>query len=230
MVHASDNLYSFGSASLRASVVYAATGAINTSDAAAKKIRGEPSEPEIRAWARVRPKVFQWNAAVAAKGDEGARLHLGYVAQEVAAAFRAEGLDPERYALFCSDEIMETRPVSQTRLVTRPVTRRTRRRREEIEICAGQPVLRIREDDIDEPVVRDVTVCDEAGETVLDAAGQPMTHPVTEVETVEITEIKDTEVPTGEKRHGLRYDQCLVMEIAYLRSRLGVTDAGDAPS
>ena len=34
-----------------------------------------------------------------------ARLHVGVTAQDVAAAFAAEGLDAERYALFCADEV-----------------------------------------------------------------------------------------------------------------------------
>jgi hypothetical protein len=40
---------------------------------------------------------------VAIKG-EGARIHVGVIAQEVIAAFEAEGLDPMRYGVICYDE------------------------------------------------------------------------------------------------------------------------------
>ena len=47
-------------------------------------------------------KKYRFKDAVAEKGD-AARIHIGAIAQEVAAAFVAEGLDPARYGLFCSD-------------------------------------------------------------------------------------------------------------------------------
>jgi hypothetical protein len=47
-------------------------------------------------------KTFKFNDAVEIKGD-GARIHVGVMAQEVAEAFEAEGLDPYKYAMFCFD-------------------------------------------------------------------------------------------------------------------------------
>ena len=47
-------------------------------------------------------KKYRFKDAVAEKGDE-ARIHVGVIAQEVAAAFEAEGLDASRYGMFCSD-------------------------------------------------------------------------------------------------------------------------------
>ncbi|ODN72444.1 DUF2793 domain-containing protein [Methylobrevis pamukkalensis] len=93
---ATDNARTLGSAALRWSTVHAASGTINTSDARQKQVRGRLSEAELAAWALVRPQVFRWLDAVALKGDDGARLHAGYVAQEVAEAFAACGLDPGR--------------------------------------------------------------------------------------------------------------------------------------
>ena len=220
IVHAADNLHAFGSASLRAAAVYAATGTINTSDAAEKRLRGEPGEAELRAWSRVRPKLFQWNAAIAAKGEDGARLHAGYVAQEVAEAFAAEGLDPARYGLFCVDEITELRAVAKSRRITRPLTRKVVRRRQDIEIRDGAPVLVVVEETVDEPMMRQAVVHDESGEPVRDEAGAPLTHPVPEMETVEVTETVHEEVTTGKTRYGLRYDQCFVLELALLRRQL----------
>jgi hypothetical protein len=48
-------------------------------------------------------KAFKFNDAVQAKGD-AARIHVGVVAQEVIAAFEAQGLDANRYAIVCYDE------------------------------------------------------------------------------------------------------------------------------
>ena len=49
-------------------------------------------------------KTFKFKDAVAAKG-EGARKHVGVMAQDVQAAFAAEGLDANQYGLFCSDDV-----------------------------------------------------------------------------------------------------------------------------
>ncbi len=46
--------------------------------------------------------TYRWKDAVADKGDN-ARIHTGTIAQEVQAAFAAEGLDASRYAMFMSD-------------------------------------------------------------------------------------------------------------------------------
>lgn len=92
-----DNAQTLGSASHRWSVVYAGTGTINTSDAREKAWRGGLSDTEMRAARRIARAigVFQWNAAIAAKGQTGARLHIGVEAQAVWAIMADEGLvDP----------------------------------------------------------------------------------------------------------------------------------------
>lgn len=101
----SDNTYSFGLSSDRWSVIYAATGTINTSDARSKQDIQPLDEIEKRVAQRIKGliKKFRFTDAVSQKGDD-ARIHFGVVAQEVAEAFAAEGLDATRYALFCYDE------------------------------------------------------------------------------------------------------------------------------
>jgi hypothetical protein len=101
-----DNSYVLGSGSFRWSTVYAATGTINTSDATQKQQDRALSDAERAVAARIKGliKTFKFNDAVAKKGDE-ARIHIGVYAQEVQAAFAAEGLDAEKYALFCRDEV-----------------------------------------------------------------------------------------------------------------------------
>jgi len=103
-----DNTYSFGIPSDRWSVIYAATGAINTSDGRAKQDIESIDEVEKRVAQRIKGliKKFRFKNAVEQKGDS-ARIHFGVIAQEVAEAFAAEGLDANNYGLFCFDEWYE---------------------------------------------------------------------------------------------------------------------------
>ena len=47
-------------------------------------------------------KKYRLKSSVEKKGDE-ARIHIGWIAQEVEEAFSSEGLDASRYGLFCRD-------------------------------------------------------------------------------------------------------------------------------
>ena len=102
---AADNTQSLGRSSERWSVVYAGTGTINTSDAREKQQVRDMSDAERRVAARLKGllRAFKFNDAVQEKGN-GARIHFGVLAQDVRAAFEAEGLDPFSYALLCYDE------------------------------------------------------------------------------------------------------------------------------
>lgn len=97
-----DNALSLGTASNRASTIYAGTGSIATSDERAKTNIVGVNESLMRAWGKVNFKVFQFKDAVEKKGID-ARIHVGVIAQEVKAAFESEGLDASRYGLFCRD-------------------------------------------------------------------------------------------------------------------------------
>jgi len=111
-----DNTLSLGSAGLRWTTVYATTGTINTSDrndkqqiadlTAAEKAVGQALKGMI--------KTFKFNDAVQKKGAD-ARIHFGVIAQDVQAAFQAQGLDADNYGVFCSD----TLPDGTTRLGVR---------------------------------------------------------------------------------------------------------------
>lgn len=100
----SDNVSSCGSVGVRWTVVYAATGTINTSDANSKQDIADLDDAEKRVAVRIKGliKKFRFKDAVVKKGDN-ARIHVGVIAQEVRDAFTAEGLDANRYGLFCSD-------------------------------------------------------------------------------------------------------------------------------
>jgi hypothetical protein len=103
---ATDNTATLGSASKRWSVVYAATSTINTSGRDAKTDIGDPTAAEKNVAKALKSMVrrFRYADAVEIKGD-GARIHFGFVAEEVADAFRAEGLDPNQYGLYCEDTL-----------------------------------------------------------------------------------------------------------------------------
>ena len=99
-----DNTQALGTASLRWSVVYAGTGTINTSDEREKQQISALDDAERRVAVALKGlvKKYKYNDAVAIKGPD-ARIHVGVIAQEVVAAFAAEGLDATRYALLCHD-------------------------------------------------------------------------------------------------------------------------------
>lgn len=102
----SDNSKNVGSAFDRFGTYYGATGSINTSDQRLKTTL-RPLEPaELAAGleiAKLGPGVFQFLDAVAEKGADRARLHVGYTVQAVMAIMQKHGLDPARYAFICYD-------------------------------------------------------------------------------------------------------------------------------
>ena len=100
-----DNTINLGKGALRWGTVYAGTGTINTSDEREKRDVADIDAAEKRVAVALKGSVkkFRFKDAVQAKGD-AARIHVGVIAQEVMAAFQAEGLDPMRYAIVCYDE------------------------------------------------------------------------------------------------------------------------------
>lgn len=89
-----DNAQTLGLSGFRWSTLYAATGAINTSDAREKRWSGGASDAELRAARRIAGELgfFQWEDAIAAKGVDAARRHFGVRAQNVWAVMADEGL------------------------------------------------------------------------------------------------------------------------------------------
>lgn len=107
-----DNNKSLGTASLRWSQVFVASGTISTSDARLKaEVLSAPAilEAEARAASRIRGvlRTYQWLSAIAVKGEAGARWHFGVFAQEVRDILSEEGLEAARYGFFCADERYE---------------------------------------------------------------------------------------------------------------------------
>lgn len=101
-----DNTFNLGHGSFRWGTVYAATGTINTSDEN-EKTEIEPLDYKEKAVAltiKAQIKKFKFKDAVEAKGNK-ARIHFGVMAQDVKAAFEAEGLNADDYGVFCADEL-----------------------------------------------------------------------------------------------------------------------------
>jgi hypothetical protein len=103
-----DNTVDLGGASYRWAVVYAGTGAINTSDENEKtEIRSlSDKEKTIALNLKTKIKAFKFKDAVEIKGNN-ARIHFGIIAQDVKEAFEAENLNAENYGIFCSDTLKD---------------------------------------------------------------------------------------------------------------------------
>jgi Chaperone of endosialidase len=99
-----DNTQTFGTSAKRWSTVYAGTPSINTSDENLKEQITSLSVAELAVATAIKPmlKKFKFKDAVMLKGT-GARWHVGIIAQDLAAAFAAQGLDADHYGMFCSD-------------------------------------------------------------------------------------------------------------------------------
>jgi len=99
-----DNLVNLGSSGNRWTQVFAVNGTINTSDANEKQQVAPLTAAELAVSKALKGLIvtFKFNDAVAKKGAN-ARIHTGVIAQQVEAAFTAQGLDANKYGLFCSD-------------------------------------------------------------------------------------------------------------------------------
>jgi hypothetical protein len=96
-----NNTVSIGAEGARWTEVYATNGTINTSDRNEKQDIATLSDAEQRVAVACKGllRKFRWIDAVEAKGDD-ARIHFGIIAQDLQAAFEAEGLDAGRYGMF----------------------------------------------------------------------------------------------------------------------------------
>ena len=218
-----DNTQNFGSGSLRWATIFAGTGTINTSDERYKVLRegGDLSDAEHRAWSAVRAIVYRDKDSFERKGD-AARLHIGYSWQSIQAAFKAEGLDPARYGLWCED-VLEA-PVEKTRTATRPVEGQTEtvpvldddgqpvfeqvqetedveQPFEEVRMIDGAPVLVKGVRTVAQPVFDSVQIRDEDGELVFTDPDPETGEPIPRMAPVPrmITRAKTETVPVMEE-------------------------------
>jgi hypothetical protein len=108
----SDNTRDIGQSTYRWDDIYATNGTIQTSDRNEKQDIEALSDAEQRVAVACKGllRKWRWIDSVEAKGDE-ARIHFGIIAQDLQAAFEAEGLDAGRYAMFISTTWWESTEV-----------------------------------------------------------------------------------------------------------------------
>ena len=99
-----DNAIQLGASGLRFDDAHITNGVTTGSDRTEKQDIAALTSTEMLVAARISKTfhTYRWKDAVVDKGDN-ARIHTGTIAQEVQAAFTAEGLDVGRYAMFMSD-------------------------------------------------------------------------------------------------------------------------------
>jgi hypothetical protein len=96
-----DDVIDLGFSGARFDDIYATNGTIQTSDRNEKQDIEALSDAEQRVAVAAKGllRKFRWISSVEEKGDD-ARIHFGIIAQDLQAAFEAEGLDAGRYAMF----------------------------------------------------------------------------------------------------------------------------------
>jgi len=115
-----DDAIDLGASSARFDDIYATNGTIQTSDRNEKQDIEALSDAEQRVAVAAKGllRKFRWKSSVAENGDD-ARIHFGIIAQDLQAAFTAEGLDAGRYAMFISSTWTDEDGNEQTRLGVR---------------------------------------------------------------------------------------------------------------
>lgn len=99
-VPTADNEYNLGTPTNRWKDIYATNATINTSDRNAKTSIKNIDDNILEAWDNVSLVSFKFKDAVEKKGDE-ARIHVGYIAQDVKEELAKSGIDACDYGLFC---------------------------------------------------------------------------------------------------------------------------------
>ena len=118
---AQDGVLDLGLASAQWDDIYSVNAVTVSSDRNVKQSIEELTEAEKRVARSCKGLVckFKYNAAVEKKGIDGARYHFGVIAQELQAAFEAEGLDAGEYGVFVSTTWTDEEGVEQTKLGVR---------------------------------------------------------------------------------------------------------------
>tara|TARA_R110002110_G_scaffold183351_1_gene389984 strand:- start:50 stop:907 length:858 start_codon:yes stop_codon:yes gene_type:complete len=99
-----DNAINLGSSDYRFSTAFITNGVTTGSDRNEKQDIAKLTATEMLVAARLSKTfhTYRWKDSFVEKGED-ARIHTGTIAQELQAAFTAEGLDAGRYGMFMSD-------------------------------------------------------------------------------------------------------------------------------
>lgn len=95
-----NNEYNLGAPDHKWKDIYATNATINTSDRNAKTGIENIHDDILEAWDKVSLVSFKFKDAVEKKGDN-ARIHAGYIAQDIQEKLNKYGIDACRYGLFC---------------------------------------------------------------------------------------------------------------------------------
>ena len=98
--HDLDNFCDLGTSTNRFKDIYATNATINTSDRNAKQNVAIIDDKLLEAWDNVNLVSFKFKDAVEKKGDD-ARIHAGYIAQDIKEELAKHGIDACKYGLFC---------------------------------------------------------------------------------------------------------------------------------
>lgn len=97
------NTYDLGTASLTFRNIYSQNAVTVVSDRNLKEQHADIPDNVLDAWATVNYSQWKLKSAIAEKGEEAARLHVGIVAQEIKEKFEAAGLDATKYGILIYD-------------------------------------------------------------------------------------------------------------------------------
>ena len=100
-----DNYYTLGSTSQRWSQLYAGTTTIATSDARLKTDIVAFTQDELNAAKQLSKEIgtYKFLSAIAEKGEESARKHIGMTVQRAIEIMQANNLNPFEYGFICYD-------------------------------------------------------------------------------------------------------------------------------
>ena len=112
-----DGTCNLGASSARFKDLYRSGSTISTSDRNMKQDERDLTEAETRVAQACKGllKAFRFIDAVQVDGDD-ARIHFGIIAQDLQAAFEAEGLDATKYAMFRASTFTNNEGNEETRL------------------------------------------------------------------------------------------------------------------
>jgi len=109
----------FGGASGRFKTIFSKNALDTSSDRNLKQSIEELSGAEVRVAQACKGLIrkYKWKDSVEIKGVDGSRYHVGVMAQDLEAAFAAEGLNAEEYGMFTRSEETGTLSVSYSELL-----------------------------------------------------------------------------------------------------------------
>lgn len=188
-----------------------------TSDATLKQDENAIPEALLDAWPDVRQVMFRWKHAVEEKGEDAARRHFGWMAQDVERIMAQHGLSIDDYALVCKEPVYEEQETGEFEEVEEPEYETVSDQYTEIEIINGQPIQVEKQRDKEIELFDHIPLISENGDPVVDENGDPILHPVPRMKKTQVPVVKQVVV---DHRYTLRYTQCLVVEAEYLRREI----------